>query len=132
MASHHFVSVAIEFQTFRFRLYARDPGPEVPSSRTLYLLALASTRCLVARLDPPLRDCIKTMFSKQPTFGLAQLPQSSRHTEILKLRDRAEVVLEVAFDICAVEMTFYLPVGCINLCLYFAYREGLDLQVFLM
>ena len=37
------------------------------------------------------------MFSKQPTFGLVQLPQSSRRSEMLKLPSRAEVV----FDRCA-------------------------------
>jgi hypothetical protein len=61
---------------------------------------------------------VKTMFSNQPTFGLAQLFQSICRTEMFKFRNRAEVV----FDGCVVEMTFYLPVGCRNLCLHFAYK----------
>jgi hypothetical protein len=44
MAFHDFASVTTEFQIFRFRLYAKDPRPQDLSSRTLYSLALASTR----------------------------------------------------------------------------------------
>jgi hypothetical protein len=71
---------------------------------------------LVAQLNPSPRDCVKTMFSNQPTFGLAQLPQSIRHAERLEFRNRAEVV----FHRCAVVTTLYFPAGHRSLCLHFA------------
>ena len=65
------------------------------------------------------------MFSKQPTFGLVQLPQSSRRSEMLKLPSRAEVV----FDRCARRDDPLLTRRSQNPLLTVRVQSRLDLQV---